>query len=54
MKYYTLKFWLTTIVLAITIFIIGTINIDETTYMFSPKVLDIANVIEFRITEDEI
>lgn len=35
-------------------FIIGTVNIDETTYMFSPKVLDRANVIEFRITEDEI
>lgn len=25
----------------------GTVNIDETTYMFSPKVLDRANVIEF-------
>jgi len=36
------------------LFIIGTVNIDETTYMFSPKVLDRANVIEFRITEDEI
>ncbi len=31
------------------LFIIGTINVDETTYMFSPKVLDRANVIEFRI-----
>lgn len=31
------------------LFIIGTVNIDETTYMFSPKVLDRANVIEFRI-----
>ena len=29
-------------------FVIGTVNIDETTYMFSPKVLDRANVIEFR------
>lgn len=29
------------------LFIIGTVNIDETTYMFSPKVLDRANVIEF-------
>ena len=28
------------------LFIIGTVNIDETTYMFSPKVLDRANVIE--------
>ncbi|CAH0335467.1 hypothetical protein FVB9288_01112 [Flavobacterium sp. CECT 9288] len=36
------------------VFIIGTVNIDETTYMFSPKVLDRANVIEFRITEEEI
>ena len=31
------------------LFIIGTVNIDETTYMFSPKVLDRANVIEFRM-----
>lgn len=29
--------------------IIGTVNIDETTYMFSPKVLDRANTIEFEI-----
>jgi 5-methylcytosine-specific restriction protein B len=36
------------------VFIIGTVNIDETTYMFSPKVLDRANVIEFRITGEEI
>jgi 5-methylcytosine-specific restriction protein B len=36
------------------VFIIGTVNIDETTYMFSPKVLDRANVIEFRITNAEI
>jgi 5-methylcytosine-specific restriction enzyme B len=36
------------------VFIIGTVNIDETTYMFSPKVLDRANVIEFRITLDEM
>ena len=36
------------------LYIIGTVNIDETTYMFSPKVLDRANVIEFRITEEEI
>jgi 5-methylcytosine-specific restriction enzyme B len=36
------------------LFIIGTVNIDETTYMFSPKVLDRANVIEFRITENEL
>jgi 5-methylcytosine-specific restriction protein B len=36
------------------LFIIGTVNIDETTYMFSPKVLDRANVIEFRISETEM
>lgn len=29
------------------VFIAGTVNVDETTYMFSPKVLDRANVIEF-------
>ena len=32
------------------LFIIGTVNVDETTYMFSPKVLDRVNVIEFRAT----
>jgi hypothetical protein len=36
------------------LFIIGTVNIDETTYMFSPKVLDRANVIEFRISKTEM
>ncbi len=36
------------------LFIIGTVNIDETTYMFSPKVLDRASVIEFRVTKDEM
>jgi len=36
------------------LFILGTVNIDETTYMFSPKVLDRANVIEFRVSEDEM
>jgi hypothetical protein len=36
------------------LFIIGTVNIDETTYMFSPKVLDRANVIEFRIRPNEM
>jgi 5-methylcytosine-specific restriction enzyme B len=29
------------------LFFTGTVNVDETTYMFSPKVLDRANVIEF-------
>jgi len=36
------------------LFIIGTVNIDETTYMFSPKVLDRASVIEFRISDAEM
>lgn len=36
------------------LFIIGTINVDETTYMFSPKVLDRANVIEFKVSESEM
>lgn len=36
------------------LFIIGTVNIDETTYMFSPKVLDRANVIEFRMDEMDL
>ena len=34
------------------VFIIGTVNIDETTYMFSPKVLDRANVLEFKTFEE--
>ncbi len=34
------------------LFIVGTVNIDETTYMFSPKVLDRANVLEFSIKTD--
>ncbi len=35
------------------LFVIGTVNADETTYPFSPKVLDRANSIEFRVrTED--
>ena len=36
------------------LFVIGTVNIDETTYMFSPKVLDRANVIEFRMDEKDL
>lgn len=31
------------------LFIVGTVNVDETTYMFSPKVLDRANTFEFRV-----
>ncbi len=36
------------------LFVIGTVNVDETTYMFSPKVLDRANVIEFEVESDQI
>lgn len=36
------------------LFVIGTVNVDETTYMFSPKVLDRANVIEFRMATAEM
>ena len=36
------------------LFIVGTINVDETTYMFSPKVLDRANVIEFKISSEDM
>lgn len=43
-----------TIKLPKNLFIIGTVNIDETTYMFSPKVLDRANTIEFRLTEKDL
>lgn len=36
------------------LFLVGTVNVDETTYMFSPKVLDRANVIEFRMEADDL
>jgi len=36
------------------LFVIGTVNVDETTYMFSPKVLDRAHVIEFQVDEKTI
>lgn len=36
------------------LFIIGTVNVDETTYMFSPKVLDRANTIEFRVESGDL
>lgn len=35
-------------------FVVGTVNIDETTYMFSPKVLDKANVIEFKPQKEDV
>ena len=36
------------------LFVVGTVNIDETTYLFSPKVLDRANVIEFRVSSSDL
>lgn len=36
------------------LFVTGTVNIDETTYMFSPKVLDRANVIEFIPAQSDV
>ena len=36
------------------LFVIGTVNVDETTYMFSPKVLDRAHVIEFEVDRGEV
>lgn len=35
-------------------FVVGTVNIDETTYMFSLKVLDRANVIEFKPQKEDV
>ncbi len=35
-------------------YVIGTINVDETTYMFSPKVLDRAFVLEFHIEKNDM
>ena len=36
------------------VFVVGTVNIDETTCMFSPKVLDRANTIEFRVDTGDL
>jgi 5-methylcytosine-specific restriction protein B len=36
------------------LFVVGTVNVDETTYMFSPKVLDRANTLEFRVLSSEL
>ncbi|WP_232454374.1 McrB family protein [Burkholderia ubonensis] len=36
------------------LWIVGTVNIDETTYMFSPKVLDRANTFEFRVHSSDL
>ncbi len=36
------------------VFVIGTVNVDETTYQFSPKVLDRATTFEVRTKTDEL
>lgn len=36
------------------LFVVGTVNVDETTFGFSPKVLDRANVLEFRVSHDDL
>lgn len=36
------------------VFVVGTVNVDETTYLFSPKVLDRANSFEFRVRTDDL
>ncbi|GAB3767597.1 hypothetical protein GCM10028796_29530 [Ramlibacter monticola] len=36
------------------LYIVGTVNVDETTYMFSPKVLDRANTFEFRVSTQDL
>lgn len=36
------------------LFVVGTVNVDETTYMFSPKVLDRANTLEFRVSTTDL
>jgi 5-methylcytosine-specific restriction protein B len=36
------------------LWIVGTVNVDETTYMFSPKVLDRANTLEFRVLTSDL
>jgi 5-methylcytosine-specific restriction protein B len=36
------------------VLVVGTVNVDETTYQFSPKVLDRAFSFEFRVGSDEL
>ena len=36
------------------VIVVGTVNVDETTYMFSPKVLDRAFVHEFRVSSEDL
>lgn len=43
-----------TITIPSNLFVVGTVNVDETTYAFSPKVLDRSSVIEFRVASGEL
>ena len=36
------------------LFVVGTVNVDETTYTFSPKVLDRAHTLEFRVLPQDL
>ena len=36
------------------LFLVGTVNVDETTHRFSPKVLDRANTLEFRVRTQDL
>jgi 5-methylcytosine-specific restriction protein B len=36
------------------LWVVGTVNVDETTYAFSPKVLDRAQTIEFRVATEDL
>jgi 5-methylcytosine-specific restriction protein B len=36
------------------VIVVGTVNVDETTYLFSPKVLDRAFTFEFRVTDEDL
>lgn len=36
------------------LWVVGTVNVDDTTYMFSPKVLDRANTFEFRVLSNDL
>lgn len=46
--------WPTRIPFPRNLWIVGTVNVDETTYMFSPKVLDRANTFEFRVDTGDL
>lgn len=36
------------------VFVVGTVNVDETTHQFSPKVLDRASTVEFRVATETL